>query len=197
MHGPNIPGSYAILPFTASDLASITSHIHNWVLFLLWLHLFILSGVIYPLISSSILGTYRPGEFIFQCPVFLLFHTVHGISRQEYWSVCRFFLQWTTFCQTSPPWPVHLGWPHMAWLSFIELDKAVVHVIRLACCLWLWFQCVYPLMPSLSAYHLTWVSFTLDMGYLFMAAPANHSLCSLPWTWGSSSQPPTLTLGVG
>ena len=36
--GPNIPGSYAILLFTASDLTSITSHIHNWVLFLLWLH---------------------------------------------------------------------------------------------------------------------------------------------------------------
>ena len=26
----------------------------------------------------------------------------------------------------------HLGWPYTAWLSFIELDKAVVHVIRLA-----------------------------------------------------------------
>ena len=37
---------------------SITSHIHSWVLFLLWLHSFILSGVISPLISSSILGTY-------------------------------------------------------------------------------------------------------------------------------------------
>ena len=39
------------------SLASITSHIHSWVLFLLWLHLFIISGVISPLISSSILGT--------------------------------------------------------------------------------------------------------------------------------------------
>ena len=58
IHGPNIPGSYAILLFTASDLASITRHIHSWVLFLLWLHPFILSGVISPLISSSILGTY-------------------------------------------------------------------------------------------------------------------------------------------
>ena len=29
IHGPNIPGSYAILLFTASDLASITSHIHT------------------------------------------------------------------------------------------------------------------------------------------------------------------------
>ena len=44
--------------FTALDLASITSHIHKWVLFLLWLHPFILSGVISPLISGSILGTY-------------------------------------------------------------------------------------------------------------------------------------------
>ena len=58
IHGPDIPGSYAVLLFTASDLASITSHIHNWVLFLLWLQPFILSGVISPLISSSILGTY-------------------------------------------------------------------------------------------------------------------------------------------
>ena len=51
IHGPDIPGSYAIL-FTASDLTSITSHIHSWVFFLLWLHPFILSGVISPLISS-------------------------------------------------------------------------------------------------------------------------------------------------
>ena len=62
--------------------------------------------------------------------------------------VCHSLLQWTTFCQTSPPWPAHLGWPHMAWLRFIELDKAVVHVIRLTSFLWLWFQCVCPLMPS-------------------------------------------------
>ena len=38
-------------------------------------------GVISPLISSSIMGTYRPGEFIFQCPIFLLFHTVHGVLK--------------------------------------------------------------------------------------------------------------------
>ena len=49
------PGSYAILLFIAL-YCSITSHIHNWVLFLLWLHPFILSGVISPLISSSILS---------------------------------------------------------------------------------------------------------------------------------------------
>ena len=109
---------------------------------------------------------------------------------------CHSLLQWTTFCQTSPPWPVHPGWPHMAWISFLELDKAVVHVIRLASFLWLWFQSVCPLMPSLSAYHLAGVSLTLDMGYLFTAAPAKHSHGFLPWMWGISSQPPLLTLDV-
>ena len=63
------------------DFTSITSHIHNWVLFLLCLHLFILSGVISPLFFSSILGTYRPGEFMFQCPIFLPFHIVHGVLK--------------------------------------------------------------------------------------------------------------------
>ena len=76
IHGPNNPGSYAILFFTTTDFASITSHIHTWALFLLWLCLFIFSGVISPLISSSILGTYRPGEFIFQYPIFLPLHGV-------------------------------------------------------------------------------------------------------------------------
>ena len=69
--------------FTALDLASITSHIHTWVLFLLWLHPFILSWVISPLISSSILGTYRPGEFLFQYPIILPFHTVHGVLKER------------------------------------------------------------------------------------------------------------------
>jgi len=74
-----IQGSYAILLFTALDFSSITSHIRNWVLFLLCLCLFILFGVISPLICSSILGTYRPGEFTLQCPIFLPFLTIHGV----------------------------------------------------------------------------------------------------------------------
>ena len=81
IHGPNIPGSYVILLFTALDFISITSHIHKWVLILLWLHPFILSGVISPLISSTILGTYPPGEFLFWYPLILPFHTVHGVLR--------------------------------------------------------------------------------------------------------------------
>ena len=30
--------------------------------------------------------------------------------------VCHSLLQWTTFCQNSPLWPIHLGWPYIAWL---------------------------------------------------------------------------------
>ena len=96
IHGPKIPGSYAILLFIASDLASITSHIHNWVLFLLWLHPLIVFGVISPLISSSILGTYRPGEFTFQCPVFLCFHSVRGVLKAR-------ILEWFAIPFSSGP----------------------------------------------------------------------------------------------
>ena len=116
----------------------------------------------------------------------------------------------------------------MGWLSFTELDKAVVHVIRLAIFLWLWFQCVCPLMPSGNTFRLTWVSLTLDLSYLFTAASAKRSCCSLPWmrsissrhpswpwtcssfsqpsfasaaaapwTWGSSSRLPPLTVCMG
>ena len=55
--------------------------IHNWALFLLWLCLFILSGVISPPFSNSILGTYQSGEFIFQCHIFLPFHTVYRVLK--------------------------------------------------------------------------------------------------------------------
>ena len=118
IHGPNIPDSYATLLFTVSDLASITSHIHNWASFLLWLHLFILSGVIFLLFSSNILGTYWPGEFIFQCHIFLPFHTVHGVlkARMLKWFAIP-FSSGPRFVRTSSPlWPIHLGWPCTAWL---------------------------------------------------------------------------------
>ena len=53
---------------------------------------------------------------------------------------------------------------------------------------------VCPLMFFQNTYYLTWVSLTLDMGYLFMAAPAKCSSCSLSWLRGISSPPPLLTL---
>jgi len=47
---------------------------------------------------------------------FCLFILFMGFSRQKYWSGFPTLLQWTMFCQNSPPWPVHLVWPYMAWL---------------------------------------------------------------------------------
>ena len=121
IHGPIIPGSYAILLLTASDFTSITHYIHNWVLFLLWFCPFILSGVISPLISSSILGTYLPGEFIFQCPIFLHFHTVHGVLKVR-------ILKWFAIPFSSGPHsvrPLHhdrpiLGGP--TWHGLVSLS---------------------------------------------------------------------------
>ena len=57
------------------------SHSH-WVLFLLWLHPFILSGGISLLISSQYLP-YTPGEFIFQCLIFLPFHTAYRVFKER------------------------------------------------------------------------------------------------------------------
>ena len=91
--------------------------------------------------------SYQPGEFIFQCHIFLHCHTYCSWDSQGRNAevVCHSLLQWATFCQNSPPWPIHLGWPYMAWLlSFIELDKVVVHVISLISFLWLWFSFCLP-----------------------------------------------------
>ena len=117
--------------FTASDFTSITSHIHSFLFFVYCFCFGSISSlflVISPLISSSILGTYRPGEFIFQWLIFLTFHTVLGFSMQEYWSGLPFpspvdHILSDLSTMTRPSWVAP-----QAWLSFIELDKAVVLV---------------------------------------------------------------------
>ena len=54
------------------------------------------SGVISPLIPSSILGTYQPGEFLFQYPIILPFHTVHGVLKAR-------ILKWLAIPFSSGP----------------------------------------------------------------------------------------------
>ena len=135
------------------------------------------------------------GSSSFSILSFCLFILFMGFSRHAE-VVCHSLLQWTTFSQASSPWLTRLGWPHREWLSFIELEQAVVHVVRLTSFLWLWFQCVCPLMPSCNIHLLTWVSLTLDVGYLFTVTPAKRSRCSLPWKRGISSPPPLLTLNL-
>ena len=144
IHGPNIPGSYAILLFTSFDFTSITSHIQNWPLFSLWFCLFILSGIISPLFFSSILGTYWPGEFIFQCHIFLPFHSIHGVLKAR-------ILKWFAILFSSGPCfvrtlhdPSNMGGPIWHGSYFIELDKAVVHMISLVGFLWWQFSFCLP-----------------------------------------------------
>ena len=120
-----------MLLFTASDFTSITSHIHNWALFLFWLCLFIISGVISPLFSRSNLDANQLGEFIFQCHIFLPFHTFHGILKAR-------ILKW--FAIPSPVEHVLSELSTMTrsfWVDlhsmahgFIELDKAVGQVFK-------------------------------------------------------------------
>ena len=74
-----VPMQYCSLQHWTLLLSPVTST--SGVLFLLWLHPFILSGVISPLISCSILGTYQPGELLFQYPISWPFHTVHGVLK--------------------------------------------------------------------------------------------------------------------
>ena len=133
------------IALTALDFTSITSHIHNWVLFLLSLHPFILSGAGSPLITSSILGTYQPGEFIFQCPIFFPLLTVHGVLKARVLKQITIpFSSGPRFDRTLHHDPSILGGPTQHAHSFTELYKAVVHVIRLISFLWLWFSFCLP-----------------------------------------------------
>ena len=91
-------------------------HIHNWTLFLLWLHLFILSGVI---LHSSPVVYWAPtnlGSPFSMSYLFVFSYCSWGSQGNNAEVVCHFLLQWTTFCQNSLLWLVHLGWPYMAWL---------------------------------------------------------------------------------
>ena len=113
------------------------------------------------------------GSSSFSILSFCLFIPFMWFSRQEYWVGCHSFLQWTTFFQTSPPWPICLGWPDRVWLSFTELDKAVVRVIILATFLWLWFQSVCPLMPSHNTYRLP-----SHLGFSYLGRGVSLHCCS-------------------
>ena len=116
IHGPNIPGPYAILLITASDLASITSDIHNWVLFCFGsVFSFFLELLLYwsPVAYGHLLTC---GVHLSVSYLFTFSYCSWGSQGKNTEVVCHSLLQWTTFCQNSPPSPVCLGWPYMAWL---------------------------------------------------------------------------------
>ena len=118
---------------------------------------------------QCILGTYWPGEFLFQYPIILLFHTVHGVLKAR-------IVKWFAIPFSSGPHSVRA--PHhdppvwvvpQAWLSFIELDKAVVLV-------WLDWLVFGEYDFSVSALWCPLATSTILLVFL------------LPWTWGISSR---------
>ena len=85
------------------------------------------------------------GSSSFSVLSFCLIILFMGFSRQEYWSGLPFpspvdhdLSELSTM--TCPSWVALHGMVH----SFIELDKAVVHVISLVSFLWLWFSFCLP-----------------------------------------------------
>ena len=65
------------------------------------------------------------GSSSFSVISFYLFILFMGFSRQEYRSGLPFPSPVDHVLSDLCTMPAHLGWLHRAWLSFIELDKAV------------------------------------------------------------------------
>ena len=84
--------------------------------------------IYFPFFWPCQFGTFNIGEIILYVVRginFFLFLTMLGLfCCLGFWSsqgknievVCHSLLQWTTFCQNSPPGPVCLGCPYTAWL---------------------------------------------------------------------------------
>ena len=108
---------------------------------------------------------------------FCLFILFMGFSRQEYWSGLPFLspvdhILSDLSTTTRPSWVAP-----RAWLSFIELDKAVVLV-------WLdWLVSVCLPSDALLQYLPSYFSFSyLGRGVSLHGCSRKHSHCSLPWT---------------
>ena len=85
------------------------------------------------------------GSSSFRVLSFCLFILFMGFSRQEYWSDLPFpSLVDPSMSELSTM--THLSWVPLQGMAhnFTELDKAVVHVIRVVSFPWLWFSVCLP-----------------------------------------------------
>ena len=135
VHGPNIPGSYAILFFAASNLLSSPDTSTTECCFCFRPATSFLLRLVFVLHSSPV-AHWAPthlGSSSFSVISFCLFILFMGFSRQEYWSGLPFpspedhvLSELSTMTRLS--WVALHGMVH----SLIELDKAVVLVISWA-----------------------------------------------------------------
>ena len=144
----------------------------------LWPHLLILSGVTSPLFSSSVLGTYRPGDFIFQSHIFLPFHTVHGVLKERIlkWFAIP-FSNGPHFVRTLHHDPSVLGSP--TWASCLSYCKYVsmifffFEIVIMFC-----FSAMYPeelLYHMVVQFLIFWVISVMFYIYIFLFEGVNSS----------------------
>ena len=99
-------------------------------------------------LHSSPVAYWAPTDLVsssFSVISFCLFMLFMGFSREEYWSSLPFLspadhILSELSTMTHPSWMALHGMAH----SSTELDKTVVHVIRLVSFLWLWFSFYLP-----------------------------------------------------
>ena len=137
-------------------------------------------------------------------------------DRQEYWSGLPFPSPVNHIVSDLSTMPAHLGWPHRAWLSFTELDKAVV----LVCLDWLVFcdygfsvsalWCPLAMLPSYLGFSYLGhgvslhgcsskaqlLLLALDEGYLLTTAPPYLERGIAPLGPPAPARPPFLGCGV-
>ena len=83
-------------------------------------------SLVLPALAAEFLPLVPPGKHIYIYSHIYLYLSVSYIFAFSYCSwgsqgkntevVCHFLLEWTTFCQNYPPWPICLGWSYTAWL---------------------------------------------------------------------------------
>ena len=82
IHGPNIPGFYAVLFFTTLDFHHQTHpHIHKWASFLVSFRLFIPSVAIFSAILQYYTGHLLTWGVYLSVSYLLPFHTIHGVLK--------------------------------------------------------------------------------------------------------------------
>ena len=106
------------LNFTMPTLAftCTTRHIKNWASFPPWPSLFILLELF---LHPSPVTYWTPtdlGAHLLVSYLFTFSYCSWGSWGKNTGVICHSLLQWTTFCQNSPPLPIHLRWPCKAWL---------------------------------------------------------------------------------
>ena len=114
IHGPNIPGSYAVLFFTADLLSPDTTttghHFHFGSAFSLFLEPFLHTSLqkhIRHLLTS---WAHLSLSYVFS------FHTIHGVLKARMLTWLAILFSRDCVLSELHPWPICFRWPYTAWL---------------------------------------------------------------------------------